>query len=82
MTQSQLAEWARLSVAAVRDIEQGRTTRPRSASVTRLAEALQLTGNQRAELAALAAPAVIGQELRPRGPGEARPGLWLEILGR
>ena len=81
MTQSQLAEWARLSVAAVRDIEQGRTTRPRSASVTRLAEALQLTGNQRAELAALAAPAVIGQELRPRGPGEARPGLWLEILG-
>ena len=67
-------------MAAV-DIEQGRTSRPRSASVARLAEALQLTGDQGAELAALAAPAVIGQELRPRGPGEARPGLWLEILG-
>jgi DNA-binding SARP family transcriptional activator/Flp pilus assembly protein TadD len=37
--------------------------------------------SQRVDLAALAAPAASGQKPRSRGPGEARPGLWLEILG-
>ena len=49
LTQAQLAAKADLSVAAVRDLEQGRRARPRPSSVTRLAEALGLDTAQRAD---------------------------------
>jgi DNA-binding SARP family transcriptional activator/DNA-binding XRE family transcriptional regulator len=52
LTQDQLARRAGISRGALRDIEQGRTARPRAATVTQLAEALQLSARQRADLAA------------------------------
>ena len=81
LTQDQLAERAGLSTAAVQDIEQGRTARPRSGSVTRLAQALQLRGDQHAELAALAAQAIPGQQRPPAQDGIGQSRLRLEILG-
>jgi DNA-binding SARP family transcriptional activator/tetratricopeptide (TPR) repeat protein/DNA-binding XRE family transcriptional regulator len=80
LTQDRLAERAGLSAAAVQDIEQGRTTRPRSGSVTRLAQALHLSGDQHAQLAALAAPATPAQR-PPAQDGIGQPRLRLEILG-
>ena len=69
-------------MATLRDIEQGRTVTPRPASVTRLAEALQLSGRQRSELAALAAAPAIS---RPPGPPKAddngKPRVRVEVLG-
>jgi DNA-binding SARP family transcriptional activator/tetratricopeptide (TPR) repeat protein/DNA-binding XRE family transcriptional regulator len=81
LTQDQLAEQAGLSVAAVQDIEQGRTTRPRSASVTRLAQALHLRGDQHAELAALAAPVATPGQRPPARSGNGQSRLRLELLG-
>jgi DNA-binding SARP family transcriptional activator len=42
LTQNELARASQMSVAAIRDLEQGRRRAPRSASLTRLANALQL----------------------------------------
>jgi transcriptional regulator with XRE-family HTH domain len=61
LSQEQLAERARLSVRALRDIERGVTRFPRRSSVRRLAVALELTGEDRlsfesAPQRALAAP--------------------------
>jgi DNA-binding SARP family transcriptional activator/tetratricopeptide (TPR) repeat protein/DNA-binding XRE family transcriptional regulator len=82
LTQGQLAEQSGLSAAAVQDIEQGRTTRPRSASVTRLARALHLRADQHEELAALSArPATPQRQRPPARDGNGQPGLRLEILG-
>ncbi|MFC7723112.1 helix-turn-helix transcriptional regulator [Nonomuraea recticatena] len=47
LSQEQLAERARLSVRALRDIERGITRFPRRSSVRRLAVALELTGEDR-----------------------------------
>jgi DNA-binding SARP family transcriptional activator/tetratricopeptide (TPR) repeat protein len=85
LTQGQLASRSGVSVGALRDMEQGRTTRPRAASVTRLAEVLQLGGRQRAELAALTA----GPRVDDAGAGAGRasgqdgdvPGVRLAVLG-
>jgi DNA-binding SARP family transcriptional activator/tetratricopeptide (TPR) repeat protein len=65
LTQDQLASAAGISVAGLRDIEQGRTARPRASSVTRLAGVLPLGPREREELAALLAG--------PR-PGHSRAG--------
>lgn len=46
MTQQQLADRSGLSVAAIRDLEQGRVVRPRRDSSRRLADALGLAGQQ------------------------------------
>jgi transcriptional regulator with XRE-family HTH domain len=81
LTRDQLAERAGLSAAAVQDIEQGRTTRPRSGSVTRLAQALHLRGDQHTELAALAAQAIRGPQRPSAQDGNGQPRLRLEILG-
>jgi DNA-binding SARP family transcriptional activator/DNA-binding XRE family transcriptional regulator len=51
-TQQQLASRSGLSVGAVRDVEQGRTGRPRPASVRRLADCLDLDQARRGELLA------------------------------
>jgi transcriptional regulator with XRE-family HTH domain len=52
LTQEELAERSGLSVRTIRDIESGRILRPRSASVRALADALDLTAQQRKALIA------------------------------
>jgi DNA-binding SARP family transcriptional activator/transcriptional regulator with XRE-family HTH domain len=95
LTQRELAAKAGLSVAALRDFEQGRRHRPRPNSVTALASALSLDSDQAASLARAAVPPRQSTDrLRssPRardGYGPARTedaagtgrGLWLSALG-
>jgi transcriptional regulator with XRE-family HTH domain/Tfp pilus assembly protein PilF len=50
LSQEELAERAGLSVRAVRNLERGRTDRPHSGSLSRLADALSLQGQARADL--------------------------------
>ena len=79
-TQQELATRAGVSVGAVRDLEQGRVTRPRPRALEQLADALGLSSSQRADLAAAAAgmaPAV-GMAGRSGPPPK---GLWLRVLG-
>ena len=90
LTQQELAAKAGLSLAALRDLEQGRRSRPRSASLAGLAKALGLDPGQAAELASLAGKA---QRRSPEPdppeagtwngaePAGARQGLWLAVLG-
>jgi DNA-binding SARP family transcriptional activator len=92
LTQRDLAEKSGLSLAALRDLEQGRRSRPRSGSVAALAEALGLNPGQVAELASIAAaPRRRTAPVSAQSPadassyrdpdGEPRPGLWLSVLG-
>jgi DNA-binding SARP family transcriptional activator/DNA-binding XRE family transcriptional regulator len=92
LTQQELATRAGLSLAALRDLEQGRRSRPRPGSLTALAEALRLNASQAAELTSIAAAArrrsalVPGQRPADAGPpwgpdGQPRRGLWLSVLG-
>jgi DNA-binding SARP family transcriptional activator len=53
LTQDELARASRMSVAAIRDLEQGRRSAPRPASLARLAEALGLSTSRTRELAAV-----------------------------
>ncbi|QSB15309.1 tetratricopeptide repeat protein [Natronosporangium hydrolyticum] len=70
LTQQQAADLAGMSVAALRDLEQGRVTAPRSLTLRRLAEALRLPALETEEL------------LRWATPGQVPdPGLWLQVLG-
>jgi tetratricopeptide (TPR) repeat protein len=71
LSQEELAGRSGISVRAISDLERGRTRWPRPDSVQRLADALELEGEARAEFAAsaarrLAASAGIGQR-HPRG---------------
>lgn len=50
LTQRELADIAGLSVAVLRDIEQGRVTRPRASTIRPLADALDLSASEREEL--------------------------------
>jgi DNA-binding SARP family transcriptional activator len=50
LTQHELARASRLSVAAIRDLEQGRRSAPRATSLTRLAKALDLNKIRAQEL--------------------------------
>ncbi len=74
LTQRQLAERSGLSIAAVRDLEQGRSHRPRSGSLTALADALRLDSQQ---AGALAAAGNTGRS----APAGRSSGLWLTALG-
>jgi DNA-binding SARP family transcriptional activator/tetratricopeptide (TPR) repeat protein/DNA-binding XRE family transcriptional regulator len=56
LTQGALARAAGLSVASIRDLEQGRTRRPRVASLRALARALDLTPEETARFTELSAP--------------------------
>jgi len=84
LTQRQLAERSGLSVAAVRDLEQGRSRRPRPGSLDALARALGLDARQSAALAAggtagsASRGARAGHGGAPAGHGS---GLWLAVLG-
>lgn len=79
LSQRELAARSGLSVTAVRDLEQGRSRRPRAGSLAALARALGLDAEQAAALARAA-----GQR-RPGGgvPGRGVPGsgLWVAVLG-
>ena len=95
LTQRELAAKAGLSVATLRDVEQGRRRRPRPSSVASLASALGLDSDQAASLARAAAlPRQSAQRVLPSpraqgGYGPARTadasgsgqGLWLSALG-
>lgn len=94
LTQQELAAKAGLSLAALRDLEQGRRCRPRSGSLAALAQALGLDSLQTADLASRAAAprrpssaALPDPEPRPAGMTigtcSAGPpqGLWLTVLG-
>ncbi len=86
LTQRQLAERSGLSVAAVRDLEQGRSSRPRQGSLDALARTLGLDARQSAALAAAGNRAPSPALRRaPAGHGEAPAGhdsgLWLAVLG-
>jgi DNA-binding SARP family transcriptional activator/transcriptional regulator with XRE-family HTH domain len=78
LTQQQLAERAAVSVGAVRDLEQGRTGRPRRATVDALALVLGLDLGQAAE----AAGWPISNGHGPAQDAEAMAAvLWLGVLG-
>lgn len=70
LTQQEAAELAGMSVAALRDLEQGRVAAPRPGTVRRLATALQLSTAEAAELLQLAQspPAAAGLRLHVLGP--------------
>jgi DNA-binding SARP family transcriptional activator/DNA-binding XRE family transcriptional regulator len=80
LTQRQLADRSGLSVATVRDLEQGRRRRPRPGSLDALAQALGLDAQQSAALvaAAHADRSTPGAAVEPAGYGS---GLWLSVLG-
>jgi DNA-binding SARP family transcriptional activator len=78
LTQRQLADRSGLSVAAVRDLEQGRSRRPRAGSLAVLARALGLDDRQSAALAAARDAARPASREVPAGHGS---GLWLTVLG-
>jgi tetratricopeptide (TPR) repeat protein/DNA-binding SARP family transcriptional activator len=78
LTQRQLAGRSGLSVAAVRDLEQGRSRRPRAGSLAALAHALGLEDRQAAALAAARDAARPVSRGAPAGHGG---GLWLAVLG-
>lgn len=94
LTQRELAAKAGLSVAALRDFEQGRRCRPRPNSLAALAYALGLNADQAADLARAAAvprrhPDLVPLPRPPQdGFGSALvnssgqdQGLWLAVLG-
>jgi DNA-binding SARP family transcriptional activator/DNA-binding XRE family transcriptional regulator len=95
LTQRELAAKARLSVAALRDYEQGRRRRLRPNSLVSLARALGLSAEQTADLAQAAAmgrrrpdlvpppcPSPDGFRLAPQADSSGRgQGLWLAALG-
>ena len=77
LTQHQLAKNAGVSVGLVRDLEQGRTTRPHRESVLRLASALGLNRQQSRELslAAQGSPDVAARTMSPGSAGVLRIGV-------
>ena len=87
LTQKELAAKARLSVAALRDIEQSRRHRPRPSSLAALADALGLDSEQTATM--FAAGRGMASSSRPQRSGPSAPadatttgqGLWLAVLG-
>ena len=92
LTQRELAAKAGLSVAALRDFEQGRRCRPRPNSLAALACALGLNADQTADLARAAAiprRALVPLSRPQQGESGAAPadssgpdqGLWLAALG-
>src|SRR5262245_46388813 len=78
LTQRELAGASGASLAAIRDLEQGRTRRTRPAPAARLAQALRLDPLQSAELLSA------GQDPPPSWPtsdGHQVSGLRLRVLG-
>lgn len=83
LTQHGLAANSGLSIAAVRDIEQGRRPSPRKESLAALAKALGLDSRQ-AHLLQHAARREIDTKVAGSvgpGPGHHENGLWIAVLG-
>lgn len=79
LTQRELSVRAGLSIAALRDLEQGRSTRPRHASIEAIAAALGLDDRAKDALHATAAAAVRTPEsARVRDPGAP---VQIRVLG-
>jgi DNA-binding SARP family transcriptional activator/DNA-binding XRE family transcriptional regulator len=70
LTQQELADAAGLSVAAIRDLEQGRRLRPRPESVALLSAALQLTPAQVQKLVTASLESCAGCDGHSAGPGQ------------
>src|SRR5215471_8329390 len=85
LTQGQLASLSGVSRAAIRDLEQGRTHRPRARSLARLAAALGLDAAQAGELAELAREGSQAVHDTRSMTGAGQPGtaggLRLQVLG-
>jgi DNA-binding SARP family transcriptional activator/DNA-binding XRE family transcriptional regulator len=83
LTQGELAAKTRLSVAALRDIEQGRRHRPRPGTLSALCDALGLDPEHAAKLVSAGrGPTVSGtspQDGSLLTPGQARPGQGLRV---
>jgi DNA-binding SARP family transcriptional activator/DNA-binding XRE family transcriptional regulator len=77
LTQQALAGRAGVSVGALRDLEQGRTLRPRLSLITRLAAVLDLT----AHAVGVGAAAYADDSPGAEGPRAAAAGLWVRVLG-
>ena len=77
LTQQELADLAQVSLGTIRDLEQGRTHRPRPGSMTRLAGALGLDA-ARLQTLTRSAPEPTGPEGGRRSPTS---GLQLKVLG-
>jgi DNA-binding SARP family transcriptional activator/tetratricopeptide (TPR) repeat protein len=84
-SQRQLASAAGMSLAAVRDLEQGRTAAPRPQSLEQLAAALRVSGRERAELfSAWSAAMSARRAATPGRPHRSRSGireLHVDVLG-
>lgn len=80
LTQAALATRAGLSVAAIRDLEQGRRLAPRITSIARLSRALDLDVAWEQELAqaSLAADGIDTDDSTAMAPST---GLWMQVLG-
>jgi DNA-binding SARP family transcriptional activator len=83
LTQDELARASRMSVAAIRDLEQGRRRSPRPASVAQLTNALGLGRSRTRELtqAACNSSAGTASEQRIRHPHETTGHLRFNVLG-
>lgn len=78
-SQAELAARAGISVAALRDLEQGRRRRPRQQTVARLCRALSLDDAQARELARAGKPARQGHS--GTAPAAAQGEIQIQILG-
>ena len=81
LSQRELAARSGLSVTAVRDLEQGRSRRPRAGSLTALARALGLNAEQAAALARAAGQGAGAAGQGRAGQGVPGSGLWVAVLG-
>ncbi|QDY75590.1 helix-turn-helix domain-containing protein [Streptomyces qinzhouensis] len=79
LTQRELADLSTISVRAIRDLEHGRATRPRTDTVRLMADALRLGPRARAALEEAARPGRAGRT--PAGP-PAPPNAPKPLLGR
>jgi len=87
LTQEELATKALLSVAALRDIEQGRRRRPRPSTLTALHDALGLDSEHAARLvsagrgATVSGPSPAAGSVLPSEQERPGQGLWVAALG-
>src|SRR5215469_13765446 len=70
LTQRELASQAGISLGALQDLEQGRTSRPRRQSLDRLAAVLRLTAGQHEELVRASAAAAGQRAAVPEAAGQ------------
>lgn len=71
LTQQELADLAGLSVAGLRDVEQGRVVRPRVSTLRRLSTALNLSSADSGQLLRMCAG----------DANDLSDGVWLGVLG-